>query len=68
MIYRTEHPKPQFMRDNWINLNGNWDFEIDYSTSGEARELSKRMLTFHKQLMYHSVQKVHSLASVILTS
>lgn len=41
MVYRTEHPKPQFMRENWINLNGNWDFKIDYSTSGEAREFFK---------------------------
>ncbi|MFR6581313.1 MAG: hypothetical protein ACLURP_04275 [Ruminococcus sp.] len=36
MIYRTEHPKPQFMRENWLNLNGSWDFEIDHGGSGEA--------------------------------
>ena len=41
MIYRTEHPKPQFMRENWLNLNGSWDFEIDHGGSGEARELYK---------------------------
>ena len=29
MIYRTEHPKPQFMRENWLNLNGSWDFEVN---------------------------------------
>lgn len=28
MIYRTEHPKPQMGRDNWLNLNGKWHFEI----------------------------------------
>lgn len=39
MIYRTEHPKPQFMRKHWQNLNGLWDFEIDNSNSGQAREL-----------------------------
>ena len=37
MIYRTEHPKPQFQRDNWMNLNGSWQFEIDHGNSGEAR-------------------------------
>ena len=37
MIYRTEHPKPQFRRDNWLNLNGSWQFEIDHGNSGEAR-------------------------------
>ena len=39
MIYRTEHPKPQFMRDNWINLNGEWQFGIDNANSGKARGL-----------------------------
>ena len=37
MIYRTGHPKPQFQRDNWMNLNGPWQFEIDHGNSGEAR-------------------------------
>lgn len=40
-IPRPEHPKPQFQRDSWLNLNGQWDFEIDNSRSGEARGLSK---------------------------
>ena len=34
-MYRSEHPKPQFMRDNWMNLNGPWQFEFDYSDSGK---------------------------------
>ena len=37
MIYRTEHPKPQFMRENWLNLNGEWHFETDLSASGIER-------------------------------
>ena len=39
MIPRSEHPKPQFQRDNWMNLNGPWAFEIDQGRSGEARKL-----------------------------
>lgn len=39
MIYRTEHPKPQFMRENWVNLNGEWQFEIDNAASGVERSL-----------------------------
>ncbi|MBQ3529977.1 MAG: beta-galactosidase [Oscillospiraceae bacterium] len=39
MLYRTEHPKPQFERENWLNLNGEWQFEIDNSNSGAARNL-----------------------------
>ncbi len=38
MIYRTEHPRPGFRRDNWENLNGKWDFAIDHGDSGEARK------------------------------
>jgi len=38
-IPRPEHPRPQFMRGNWYNLNGTWQFEIDQSKSGIARGL-----------------------------
>ncbi len=41
MIYRQEHPKPQFERKNWINLNGDWQFEIDRVNSGIDRGLMK---------------------------
>ncbi|MBQ3075776.1 MAG: beta-galactosidase, partial [Clostridia bacterium] len=39
IIYRTEHPKPQFERTTWRTLNGPWQFEIDQSASGQARKL-----------------------------
>ncbi len=39
MVYRTEHPKPQFVRQNWQNLNGVWQFEIDKGVSGIERKL-----------------------------
>ena len=28
-IPRPEYPRPQFVRDNWINLNGTWQFSFD---------------------------------------
>lgn len=28
MVYRTEHPDPQWERAGYINLNGEWDFEL----------------------------------------
>ncbi len=28
-MFRPEYPRPSFVRDNWLNLNGLWDFEID---------------------------------------
>jgi len=40
-IPRPEHPNPQWERKNWKNLNGTWQFEIDYSCSGEERGLAQ---------------------------
>lgn len=36
---RAEHPKPQFERAEWENLNGEWSFEIDNGASGDERGL-----------------------------
>ena len=38
-IPRPEHPKPQFQRKGFENLNGEWSFEIDNSKSGKERNL-----------------------------
>ena len=38
-IPRPEYPRPQLVRDNWINLNGYWEFEIDNGKSGRERGL-----------------------------
>lgn len=38
-IPRPEHPRPQMRRDQWLNLNGTWQFEIDHGKSGKARGL-----------------------------
>ena len=50
MIYRLEHPNPQFMRDSWTNLNGEWQFEIDHGNSGEARKLFEPEQTFSQRI------------------
>jgi beta-galactosidase/beta-glucuronidase len=34
---RAEHPRPQWVRDDWLNLNGEWEFEEDPGLSGEAK-------------------------------
>lgn len=39
MIPRPEHPKPQFQRESWQNLNGEWEFAFDHGVSGLARGL-----------------------------
>lgn len=41
-IPRQEHPKPQFRRSNWRNLNGQWQFEIDFGVTAIVRKLFKK--------------------------
>ena len=43
-IPRPEYPRPQFVRDSWLNLNGQWQFEIDSGDSGMERGLKEREL------------------------
>jgi len=38
-IPRPEYPRPQMVRDNWLNLNGIWEFQVDAGLSGEERGL-----------------------------
>lgn len=35
MTPRPEHPKPDFRRDAWLNLNGTWHFAFDQGNVGE---------------------------------
>jgi hypothetical protein len=28
-LTRPEHPRPDFQRESWLNLNGEWQFEVD---------------------------------------
>ena len=44
-IPRPEHPRPQFVRDEWVCLNGWWGFELDPGDSGLERGVLDRELT-----------------------
>jgi beta-galactosidase/beta-glucuronidase len=33
-IPRSEHPRPQFVREQWVNLNGPWTYCFDFGKSG----------------------------------
>ncbi|MCC6857097.1 MAG: glycoside hydrolase family 2 [Bryobacterales bacterium] len=33
-VPRPEYPQPQFQREQWINLNGRWEFEFDDQNAG----------------------------------
>lgn len=37
-IPRPEHPRPQMQRDDWLCLNGLWDFAFDFSCSGVEQD------------------------------
>ena len=41
---RPEFPDPQLRRENWLNLNGEWEFEIDFT--GEKNSHSERTFQF----------------------
>ncbi len=40
-IPRPEYPRPQFVRSEWLCLNGEWQFEIDAGDSGKERGLTQ---------------------------
>ena len=50
-IPRPEYPKPQFERENWLNLNGVWQFEIDNGRSGIARGLAEADAKLSDQIL-----------------
>ena len=50
MIPRPEHPKPQFCRESWMNLNGQWSFEVDNVKSGVDRGMQKVDATFSQTI------------------
>lgn len=41
MLYRQEHPNPQWEREHWKNLNGEWEFDFDFGASARDKELFK---------------------------
>ena len=43
-IPRSEYPRPQFVREDWLCLNGEWGFETDQGDSGIHRGLLEREL------------------------
>lgn len=36
---RQEYPRPQFERNAWVNLNGEWTYELDLVKTGHERRL-----------------------------
>ena len=41
-MFRPEFPNPQFRRDNWINLNGTWSFQMDKEDNGVEKKFFEK--------------------------
>lgn len=41
--YKKDYPRPQFVRDEWVDLNGKWDFSFDDSDIGEVSGWYKKL-------------------------
>ena len=49
---RSEYPRPQFQRQDWLCLNGQWEFEIDPGDSGRERGVGDSALSRRIQVPF----------------
>ncbi|RUT43422.1 glycoside hydrolase family 2 [Paenibacillus anaericanus] len=47
---RSEHPRPQFIRKDWVNLNGEWEFEYDDSQVGDQEQWHSSERVFSRRI------------------
>ncbi len=50
-IPRPEYPQPQFQRDQWLTLNGKWDFEFDDANAGADANWGASAKPFSKNIV-----------------
>lgn len=50
IIPLPEHPRPDFMREQWVNLNGSWDFKFDKQDIGETEKWYSDPRLFDKKI------------------
>jgi len=50
-IPRPEHPKPQFRREAWLNLNGRWDFAMDPDVVGVKESWQSNPSKLNKKIV-----------------
>ncbi|OMF22204.1 glycoside hydrolase family 2 [Paenibacillus sp. FSL H8-0548] len=47
---RAEYPRPQHVRQNWLNLNGEWEFEYDDENAGQGLKWNLGQSSFSKKI------------------
>ncbi|KMT62876.1 glycoside hydrolase family 2 protein [Paenilisteria newyorkensis] len=50
-MLREEYPRPQFVRENWMNLNGEWEFAFDDGDVGLREGWFRGDVTFAKRIV-----------------
>lgn len=55
---RAKHPNPQFARENWMDLNGEWDFGFEKTAGGFrfSTNESRAMQIYAKNSYTHKIQ------------
>lgn len=51
IIPLIEHPRPDFQREMWQNLNGLWDFRFDAKNAGERDKWYTQTSSFDKKIL-----------------
>ncbi|MBD0378775.1 glycoside hydrolase family 2 protein [Paenibacillus sedimenti] len=42
-MYIKDYPRPQFVRQSWLSLNGEWDFRFDDDNAGESEKWYRQL-------------------------
>jgi beta-galactosidase/beta-glucuronidase len=50
-IPRAEYPQPQFQREQWLNLNGLWEFEFDDANAGLEQNWASGEKEFSRKIL-----------------
>ena len=50
MIYREEYPRPHFVRKEWLNLNGIWQFAFDDNNIGLKEKWFQKVHAFEQSI------------------
>ncbi len=56
-IPRNEYPRPQLVRKDWLNLNGEWDFTVDDACNGkDLRYYEKESLCLVIKILHQNTR------------